>query len=303
MIRTILSSIVALPALLLVQPAAEAPTPFERAVDGTLRRVQTQLEGSLQLWADHSSWEDAWEVKGVNYEVRTVASWAFGRDLALSLEPMLAHFQSFTGSDYLPDEPFEVMVFPDIGAYNTFGGGFAEHSSVYGSFYPSGHPDQPVATYYSPNPTRMRMWATHSAVHQFVDRAFNGRPISVSMSEGLACYFTLFWDYSYGVRELKRLKDEGQLIPLRQLLSEPLAAYLADPHPRLIELGMLFTYLLAVREDTRTVVEGEQVVQSPFNDYVRGALRGQNITGHPAHALLGENLDELERDFFAYEGW
>ena len=102
---------------------------------------------------------------------------------------------------------------------------------------------------------------------------------------------------------LGRLKDEGRLIPLRQLLSEPLASYLEEPHTRLIELGMLFTYLVHVREDTRTVAEGEQVVQAPFRDYVRGALRGQNVTTQPVHALLNADLDQLQQDFFAYQGW
>ena len=41
----------------------------------------------------------------------------------------------------------------------------------------------------------MRRWVTHSALHQFVAGAFPGRPIPDGLSEGLAAYFALYWDF------------------------------------------------------------------------------------------------------------
>ena len=72
----------------------------------------------------------------------------------------------------------------------------------------------------------------------------------------------------------------------------------ADPHACLTELGMLFAYLLAYREDTRTP---EGADRGPFVDYLRAVLDGRDTHGTAVHALLTERLDELERDFRAFE--
>lgn len=90
-------------------------------------------------------------------------------------------------------------------------------------------------------------------------------------------------------------------MPLRTLLPGGMNQYVESASDRFIELGMLFTYLLSYRADTRTVMDGDTVVQAPFAEYLRAILQGANHTQLPVHALLTERTDELEADFRAFE--
>jgi hypothetical protein len=278
-------------------PAATAQDALQRA----LERAQKDVESKLELWADHSTWEKAWQVASPHYIVRTTRSHWFGRQMGETLESMYPRFQELLAPGFEPPSKLVVNVFPDIASYNTFGEqNGAEHSSFYGSFFAQQASDRSVAATYHENPTLMRMWLTHSATHQFLDRAFTS-PRLAWIEEGLSAYFELQWDYAYGVAELERMKAEGKLIPLRQLLPAPVQQYTTRTHERFIQLGMLMYYLLYFREDTRTVMDEGVLLQAPFNDYLREMLTGRDNTKNPVHELFTQRIDELERDFHAYE--
>ncbi len=300
--------------------------PFRRALREATRRAQQKLIEEAELHVDHSTWEDPWVVESENYVVRTTDSYYLAADIGAGLDTMLGHFRALLGSEFDPPDRMRVLILPDLAAYNSFGDDHgAEHSSFYGSFFPAGHPEFPVAAMHNPNPTLLRMFITHSAVHQFVHYAYPRAQPPTWLSEGLAAYFSLFWDSAYGEREIRALVAKfepteegggsllgrllgrgedsasgGDYIPLPELLNAPLSAYTDRSHARLIELGMLFTYLVAFREDTRTTFDNDGVLRAPFAEYLRAMLEGGDFRSMPVHALLHQQTAQLDADFRAY---
>jgi len=286
---------------LAVSDFRSAPPGFENALDRALDRAHEVVVDAVDLWVDHSSWETAWRVPSENYLVRTTHSRHLGLSTAQGLETMLASFQRILDTDYVPNRKFPVWIFPSIQEYNAFGNGQGadEHSSFFGAFYDATHPERPVATAYDPNHYLLYIHATHGAVHQFLDQAFgSGRPLW--LEEGLAAYFSLYWDETWGPAELRRIVDEGRFVPLRQLLAtQTLGEYRSydQMHVRLIELGMFFTYLLHFREETRMDADAD----APFVDYVRALLHNRDVSSLPFYQLFSSRLDELEEDLMAFD--
>jgi hypothetical protein len=279
------------------------PEIYRRALETALTRAQAQLENSFSLWEDHSTWENPWREASRYYEVTTTESRFAALDIAEGLDGMLGHFQTVLGTRYAPAQPFQVYVLPDVAGYNDFGEEHGEeHSSLYASFYAEGHPQSPVATIQSGNGTLLRMWITHGAVHQFLDRAYSGEP-APWLEEGLASYFATYWAYPWCVEQLQQIVADGRFVPLRQLLTEPLAQYAEDADARFIELGMLFNYLLHLREDSRSYEEDGVTVPGPFAEYIRVTLAGQDSTGMAAYQLLTGRLDEIEAELKRPETW
>jgi len=239
-------------------PGAGTTDAYQHAVARALERAQGELVKTLDFEVDHSRWDDPWIVTTEHYEVRTTTSYAQTAELAHSLEFMRGEFIKLLGEDTRDSGKHKVWVFPTIGDYNQFGNQInaAEHSSMYGSFYAAQHAEHPVATYRNPNKTWLGMWVTHSAVHQFLEESF-GTQAPVWVSEGLAGYFALYWDPSYGRSELKRYIDTKIYVPLERLVAEPLPAYAANPDERFIELGMMFEYLLKHCDETKNGKAGK----------------------------------------------
>jgi hypothetical protein len=90
------------------------------------------------------------------------------------------------------------------------------------------------------------------------------------------------------------------------LITDEIAAFLDRPEARQLELGMLFSYLMNYREDTR-IERDEQgnVIASPFLDYIRLRTRNRDSAQHPVAQLLGSATSraELDREFRAFDGW
>jgi len=283
-----------------VAPAGllESDTPLDRA----LASAQARLESTATLVGDHSTWENAWELETEHYRVRTTANWYIGKRMGKNLEVMFGFFQEITGSDWEPSQPLSIFLFEDLADYNQFGTDNGEyHSSILGSYYASGHADQPVATYVHHSPKQLAMWVTHSAFHQFAGGAFS-QPAPTWFEEGLASYFAnAYWDQDYLASEFKRISRGSSYVPLGTLLREPIDQYVADPHSRFIELGMLFNYLLHKRPDTMTQKNADGIVLlAPAADYVSGTMRGLDVSDNPVHELLTVDLEQLEaelRDF------
>lgn len=270
--------------------------PYGRAIRGAIERAQAELEGVTDLWEDHSTWENAWEVQSGSYLVRTTHSRRLGLDVGGSLEVMLAEFSNILNPDFKARTPFPVFILPVLSQYNQFGDDFGEHhSSIYGSFFAADHEERPVAVLYDENRTLLLMYATHSALHQFIDRSFSRNP-PTWISEGLASYFAIRWAYAWGVSQLQGLIDGNRFIPLAQLRDASLEQYAENAHARFMELGMLFYYLLHFREDTRMTQERE----GAFAEYLRAVLGGSNHTQLPFHDLATRRIGELEADFKAF---
>lgn len=268
---------------------------YRRTVERSLERAQAELVASIDLFVEHPRWEDPWVVTSEHFEVRTTESYALAAEMARQLEFIHGEWVKLLGPGSPPPGKNRIWIFPNIAAYNQFGQQAAEHSSMYGSFYADQQAEQPVATYYNPNHTWLGMWITHAATHQFLAKSFGAEP-ELWIAEGLASYFALYWDWSYGARELKRLASGREFVPLERLLSEPIQAYVTNANDRFIELGMLFRYFLDHCEGTKNGAGG-QADAGPFRDFLRAALRGQDISRTEFAQTLDEGSDLLESDF------
>ncbi|HLQ38377.1 MAG TPA: hypothetical protein VK348_11270, partial [Planctomycetota bacterium] len=255
-----------------------------------------RVASTLDVFEDHASWDKAWEARSAHFRVVTTHSFGLAQDLASGLEVMLRHVQETLGVNRQPSRLLPVFVFGTIAEYNQFGTqNGQEHSSMYGSFYAQQHAERPVAAVFDQNPVFLRMQLTHSMVHEYLADAFPGHRLPVWADEGLAAYFSMFWDYPWGVAEFQRLKAAGKQPPLRQLLAEPIAAYPGSAHERFVTLAMLYYWLLLYRPDTATGPE-----QAPFRDYLLALLAGKDPTGLPITALLG-SADALEQGLRDYQ--
>lgn len=292
----------ALPACLAAAAGAQDPSPgYRAALDAALQRCQSELERGVAVTEDHSTWETAWEVSSEHYTVRTTHSHWLAARIATGLDTMLGHFRSVLRPDFTPGERFVVHVLPDVESYNTFGNANGEHhSSMYGSFYANGHPQKVVAAVYDPNVTWLQMWITHSAYHQFAERAFPGSTPATWIDEGLASYFALYWAPDYGIDEHLRLAGGDGFVSLTRLMTGGITGYADHTHDRFMELGMLFTWLLHYRDDTRMPAAVEERVDSPgaFAGYLRAVLRGDEPD--PAMVALVQDRSALQDAFRAF---
>ena len=279
---------------------AEDTEAYRRILDRAIDRAQTRLQERLEIGQDHSDWVNAWEVESEHYLVRSTHSRFLAAELAQGLEQMLEHFQRILRPEWQPTRRFPIFVFPDIAAYNNFGNtNGAEHSSFYGSFYEEATQDRAVAMAYDENRTLLKMQATHSALHQFVADA-SAQPLPTWVSEGLASYFALFWNFNWGIAEFRRIADGGTFIEMPDLLNAPIAAYTGRTHERFIQLGMLFAYLLNYREESMTAA-GEGQGPGPFARALQGMLDGSGPTTGVLRSLFGEGMNEFYADFRAFE--
>lgn len=284
--------------LALAPQVADTDVAYRRVVAGALARAQEKLAASSDFAVDHSRWEDPWVLRSEHYEVRTTKSYAQARTLSKSLEYMHGEFEKLLGTTPPRDVPYRVWVFPDLAAYNQFGNqNGAEHSSLLGSFFSSEHAEKPVVTYQSSNSALLGMWITHAAVHQYLETT-RGTRAPVWVSEGLASYFALYWDWSFGARELERIEKSG-FVPLERLFADPLSAYLRNPDDRFIQLGMLFHFLLNSCEATKNGATGDPAT-GPFQEFLRLAARGADTRQTDFAQSLEGTIDLLEEEFKAH---
>ena len=272
---------------------------LERAVD----RMHEKLTGRLDIWEDHSSFDNPWIASTDHFSVYTTKSYGQGKDIATGLETMLGHFQKVLGTDYAPPKPLPVFLLPGRAAYNKFGEDHGEHhSSFYGSFHALSHAQRPVAAEWLENPTLLRMQITHSVVHQYLHEAF---PASVGkrtawVEEGLAAYFTFYWDSKWTLAQYLQAKDDGRLLDLDKVLLQPISTYNTDTEARLLQLAIFFDYLLRLRPDTKTVVDEDGKASGAFRDYLIATLQGRSPIGLPFSGLL-INRKKLAEDFLDYD--
>jgi hypothetical protein len=280
---------------------AARPDPYRRVVERALARAEAGLLAAARFDVDHSRWEDPWVVVSEHYEVRSTRSYAQARAIADASEFLRGELVKLLGEGRgVRTARLGIWIFPNLSDYRRFGeANGAEHSSMYGSYYASGDAAQPVATYENGNPTQLGMWVTHSAVHQFLEQSF-GAQRQVWIDEGLASYFALFWDWSWGASELARIQSARTFIPLKRLVQEPIQAYLAQPHERFIELGMLFHFLLNSCEATRNGAGGDPST-GPFQEFLRAAVRGQDVSDTEFVQTFEDAAELLEQDFREFD--
>ena len=270
------------------------------ALDRALQRAAAEIARRTELYEDHSTWENAWVVESDHYIVRTTASWFLAKDVASGLDAMYGHFCETLGLEKGPAGRMRIDLLPDLAAYNKLGQNYDQHSSFYGSFYADKESGSPVAVAPERDPTLLRMHATHGALHQFLAAAFPGRTPPTWVVEGLASYFSIYWNYGWGLSQFEQVHTEGNLVPLGRLFREDVAAYVQRPHGHMMELGMLFYYLLRFREETRTTLPEEEEQRAPFRDWLLATLRGRDVSQLPVNALL-ERPDALDHDFCAFK--
>ncbi|NOT31603.1 MAG: hypothetical protein HOP15_14245 [Planctomycetes bacterium] len=288
-----------LPVLLLAsaQSGAVKPVDFYRSVVArAAERAHAEVRVALKFDVDHSRWEDPWVLTSAHYEVRTTHSYAQAAKISRDLEFMYAEFVKLLGEGPAQSAPRRVWVFPTLAAYNVFGNEVgAEHSSLLGTFFANQHPEQPVAAYQNGNPTLLGMWITHGALHQYLEQSFGPQRLTW-VDEGLAAYFSLFFDWAYAARELERIERGPSCVSLERLVREPIQAYANLPDDRFIQLGMLFHFLLNFCEATRNGATGDPAA-GPFQDSLRAAVRGKDVSEDEFMQSLEEAADLLEEDF------
>jgi hypothetical protein len=282
------------------QPSSGADQVYENALAKVVERAQGKLQQGVELWTDHSTWDKAREVESKRFRVRTTASYAFGKRLGTDLDGMSNRFVELLAPGFEWNGTKHVHVYPDVASYNKLGEEQGEyHSSIYGCFHLKTDSNKPVVMVFHENLTLQRMYATHGAAHQFVDQISGGRELPTWVSEGLASYFALYWSWQYGSTELSRFQKNRTWIPLKTLLNDAIDKYTDKPHERFIELGMLFSYLLHYRADTKSTPDDDGVPQGPFADYLRDVIAGKSVDDRAVHELLFEDTSKLESAFRA----
>jgi len=275
---------------------------YERAIEKALERAEATFLEDVELPPTETTWDEPWVARTRFYEVRTTRSPYFGQLIGQGLDTMVGFYQEALRTDWTPTRPLPVFVLPDLTRYNAFGEQHgAEHSSFYGSFFASQHPERPVAALFDADFVRLRRTITHSALHQYVAGAFPRSQPAPWLVEGLAKYFELHWNFASGIADLEAIRaDNRRWIPLRELLNAPLPSYADRTSSRLLQLGALFTYLYSYREDTRTVWESDEIARAPFADYVHARLSGGDFRRLAPHDLLTRRVEELDRELRAF---
>ncbi len=297
--RASLLALAVMPAAAQDKPPAPA-TPFRSVLDASIERTRPDTAKD-DIWQDRTTWENAWRAQSAHVEVRTTKSHGFARSLANGLESMLEHFQTTLGIQRLPSRRISVFVLPDIATYNQFGDDHGEHhSSFFGAFYAAGHEERPVCVVHSDNVLLVQWNATHALLHAYVAQTFPSANLPVWLSEGLAAYFSAFWNYGWAVDQLEAMRGTPREIPLRRLLGDPLQSYGDRPQERLIQLGMFVDYLLRFRPETRTQAPGDADAAAPFRDYIVDLLEGRTPDRAAVDQITG-GLDELQEQFRAFE--
>lgn len=285
------------------RPAKAGGRILDRLLDTTLERAQAGVEEASDIWEDHSTWENAWEVRARHYLVRTTHSYGLARALADGQEVMLGHFAGVLGDGVVRSEPLVIHVRPDVGAYNSAGEEFGDqHSSFYGSFFAATGPGAPVEVAYTDNRTWLQMQITHSAFHQFVALAHPGSQLPSWVEEGLASYFSLYWNQAWGAQELARAREVGPKLDPSLLARQSMSQDPAEAHHLLIQLGMFFGWLMDHRPDTRIVRDDAgQPTGGPMLEVIRAMLDGETQTVLlRLLAGIGE-APELMAEFEAYD--
>lgn len=269
-------------------------------LEPAIERAQRRLEAGVELDLTPRTVQNPWRVKSNHYAVTGVQSFRQTQALARALDQMLPAYQALLDTNFLPGEPFSVRIHPNLVAYNEAGNeGGDGRSSAYSSFLSTaGSQAGWVETLAGVNDTQLFLWATHSAFQQYAEAAFRRRP-ETWIEQGLSAYFSLFWDWNYGAAQLRERIESNDYIPLPEILGAEIQDYAADSQGRMIQLGMLVSYLLHEVEATRTDEGGIQSDTS-FRGFLRDVYRGQADRDHPFQLWLRDNAAELERDFRAF---
>lgn len=277
----------------------EGGDPYRRIVSKALGRAQTALLDSTRIAVDHSRWEDPWIVTTEHYEVRATKSYIQTRRLADDLESMRSEFVRLLGEgSAAPMGKSKVWIISGMPNYNRFGEQIGDdHSSLLGSFYSTQDAELPVVALQ--HESMLWLWVMHSATHQFLQQSF-GPQRHVWIDEGLASYFSLLWNLGWAAQRLEQIERGPAYTSLQRLVRDPLQAYPNPPDDRFIQLGMLFHYLLTFCDATRNGATGDPDT-GPFQEFLRAAVRGQDVSGFEFMQTFEEAAQLLEEDFKSFE--
>ena len=59
---------------------------YRRSLAKAVARAQARLEATTEVWIDHSTWENAWQIGSDHYRVQTTLTRHFGEEIATGLE-------------------------------------------------------------------------------------------------------------------------------------------------------------------------------------------------------------------------
>ncbi|MEM1449483.1 MAG: hypothetical protein AAGI22_10225 [Planctomycetota bacterium] len=278
-----------------------------RAYGAALGRARTTAIAGSDLRLPPPSWDEPRIGRSEHYEIRTIRGRGWAAARAQELETTLTRLHQTLGSDFVPPQRFVVLVHPTQELYNRFGDAHSDQrSSIYGGFYDPSNPERAAAVLQNDNLALQKMYLTHAATVQFLGRAYPNAEPPTALVHSLSAFLQSYVDYNYFVDRFEALRDgrEGQgLVPLEQLLTEPIDAYLPWAGDRFYQLAMLFWYLRNVREDTKSTTTDEGPQVGPFEEYVRLRLSGGEFEDHPVHELLTEGADVVDEEMRAFRGW
>lgn len=310
-----------LPHLLLVLPcalAAGVPAPpdttvVDEAAEALLGETLAGLHAEVlagDLRPAPRPLEDPWVARTEHYQVSACSDPRFASWAANELELQLSAMQKWLGTDRAPAAPFRVVIFPTLEAYNTLGEEYDARSSITGGFFANEAKDGFVATYESDNYNLMREHLTYGAFLQYADFLSPRRNVPAALEQALASYFaarasldlaSFHFDRFVAVRD--RAPGTPRWTPVPQLLLLGTDGFAgAEGGARRDQLVQLVSFLTYYYGPTRG---GEDGAPGLFQDYVRKAFTGQDVSEHP---LLGEVLEtsklrELDGLLRAFRGW
>lgn len=272
------------------KPVTTEITPLlERAIEQTQRRLELKLD----LGADHSTWETAWVVETEHFAVRRLGSYIKARTVGARLEKLLSRLETDLGVEIAASAPkFRIWILPDLAAYRAFGDEHGEeHSSMFGSFHAKNHPESPLATFEEPQ--WLPLHVAHSAVHQYLARAFPSRTLPTWLEEGLATYYSIDQQdlMPWAIDQFEAQRDE-RFVPIADLLDDTIADYAqqSEADRRMRQLGITLWYLFEVRDDTRT----RDAETGPFRAFVRAVLAGADPSGMGLDWLTRDSADRRQ---------
>lgn len=315
-------TLLALAGLLSWAWTARAP----RAADPVLETATRIFEDTLRetrsdalpepLRAERRTMEDPWVARGDHYEVRTAASPRLANWAAVSLDAQLATIQEFLGTTRVPDEPFQIVIYPDLSAYRALGDArYDARSSITGGFFANASEDGFVASYELDNYNLILENLVYGAFLQYAEFLAPRRDVVPAFEQAMASFFAARASTdlaTFTFQRFEKIRDgaasDQPWTPLGALLALPLDSFATSDGngviggARRVQLVQLVSFLQYYFEDTRVKEDG---APGPFQDFVRRAYAGKNVDRHPLAQRITDRteIQKLDAVLKAFRGW
>lgn len=285
--------------------AGGADAVLDRAWERGLATARSRSE-EIGPQVDHSTVENPWVIRTKNYEVRMPGRRTRGVRLAETAELMLKQYEALTGVTRSGRSLLRVDVMPTNDLYRQYGDDHSDtRSSIFGGFFDARNPGSAAAMQLEQEESWDPLYVIHATAQQFLFEASGGRELQAAFTQGFGAYMQASWSYDYFVNQFESYRDSGRLFNLGELLSTPIDGFGERAGIRLNQLAMTFVYLRYKKASTMSAFDenGQFVKSGPFDEYVRKAIRGDDLSDDPVFMLLSQDADALQKEILDFRGW